>query len=71
MAKKITKKTKLNEILRRNPELAGVLFETGLSCIGCPMALQETLEQGCKVHGMKKKEIDDLIKKINKKNSRP
>jgi hybrid cluster-associated redox disulfide protein len=64
---KITKKTKLNELLEKKPEAASILFEAGLSCIGCPMAMQETIEQGCLAHGMSKKQIDDLIKRLNRK----
>jgi hybrid cluster-associated redox disulfide protein len=65
--KKITPKTKLNELLEKKPDAAGILFEAGLSCIGCPMAMQETIEQGCLAHGMSKKQIDDLIKRLNRK----
>jgi len=65
--KKITRKTKLNEVIRINPKAAEILFESGMSCIGCPMAMQETLEQGCLAHGMSKKDIDKLIERLNKK----
>ncbi len=64
---KITKKTKLSKILEKNPEAAEILFEAGLSCVGCPMAMAETLEQGCLAHGMNSKEIDKLLEKLNKK----
>lgn len=63
---KITKKTKLSELIKENPKAAEILFGQGLSCIGCPMAMQETLEQGCLAHGMSKKDIDELIKRLNK-----
>ncbi len=75
--KKTIKKTKIKknlisknmtfaEIMEKHPDAANVLFENGLYCIGCGMAMYETLEQGCMVHGMSKKEIDELIKKMNK-----
>lgn len=64
---KITKKIKMNELLMKKPELAGVLVQAGLGCFGCPMAEMETFEEGCKVHGMTDKEIDKLIEKLNKK----
>lgn len=64
---KITKKTRIGEILEKNPKAAEALFKAGLMCIGCPMAQQETLEQGCRAHVMNKKQIDELIKKLNKK----
>jgi len=66
MKKKITKTTKLSEVLRENPNAAEILFEAGLMCIGCPMAMQETIEEGCLAHGIKKKEIDKIIKELNK-----
>jgi len=64
---KITKKTKLSELLGKNPEAAEILFEAGMHCVGCPMAMNETLEQGCLAHGMTKKQIDELIKRLNGK----
>ncbi len=63
---KITKKTKINELVMRNSDAAEVLFKAGMVCVGCPMAAQETIEQGCLAHGMDKKEIDKLIKRLNK-----
>ena len=64
---KITKKTKLSKLIEKNPDVAEILFDAGMSCISCPMAMQETIGQGCKAHGMSKKDIDELIKKLNKK----
>ena len=64
--KGITKKMTFAEILQKYPESANILFESGLHCIGCGMAMYETLEQGCLAHGFSEKQIDDLIKKINK-----
>ena len=64
---KVTNKTKLSEILGKNPKAAEILFEAGMACVGCPMAMQETVEQGCLAHGMNKKEIERLIKELNKK----
>lgn len=65
--KKITKKTKLSELINESPKAAEILFKEGLSCVGCPMAMQETIEQGCLAHGMNEKDIDKLIEKLNKK----
>ena len=63
---KITPKTKLSKIMQINPDAVEFLFEAGMHCCGCPMARDETLEQGCMAHGMSKKEIDKLIEKLNK-----
>ena len=63
---KITKKTKLIEILKKNPKAADILIDAGMHCVGCPMAMQESLEQGCLAHGMEEKDIEELIEKLNK-----
>jgi hypothetical protein len=31
------------------------------------MAMEETIEDGCMAHGMSKKETEELIKQLNKK----
>ncbi len=55
---KITKKSRMSEILKKNPEAAEILFSAGMG---------EILEDGCKAHGMSDKEIDELVKKLNRK----
>ncbi len=62
---KVTRKTKFSEILESDEDAARVLFEAGLHCVGCAMTAQETLEDGCKVHGFSEKEIAELVKKLN------
>ena len=62
---KITKQTKISEIVNSKPKAVEILFKAGMGCIGCPMAQMETLEQGCKAHDMSDKEIKELIEKIN------
>ena len=63
---KITKKTKLSELVE-NEKAVEALSRIGLSCMGCPMAMQETLEEGCKAHGMSDKEIEELVGRLNGK----
>ncbi len=65
--KSITAKMTFAEILENHPNAAEILFNSGLHCIGCGMAMYETLEQGCQAHGMNRKEINELIKKMNSK----
>ena len=65
MSEKITKEMKIKEILEKKPEAAEILIQAGITCLGCPMAAMETLEQGLKAHGKTDEEIDDIIKKIN------
>ncbi len=62
---KITKDTNMNQLLLERPELAGMLLSSGMGCMGCPMAQMETIEDGCRAHGMSSKEIDKLIERMN------
>jgi hybrid cluster-associated redox disulfide protein len=63
----ITKDSLIGEALRKKPELAELFLKKGLHCAGCPMMSMETIEQGCKAHGMSDKDVDKLIKELNKK----
>lgn len=51
----------IGEILRVNPDVAPVLMEIGMHCLGCPSAQGETLEEAAMVHGIS---IEDLMAKI-------
>jgi len=53
--------------MEAKPDSAQVLFEAGMGCCGCPMAQEETLEDGCKAHGMSDKDVDEIVKKLNGK----
>lgn len=60
--KQIEKDMLISEILEINEELAEVLMEAGMHCIGCAAAHGETLEQACEVHGI---DANDLVEKLN------
>lgn len=63
---KITKKTKLSKIAK-DKKLAKILIEEyGLFCVSCPQAPFETLEEGARAHGMKDKEIEKMVERLNK-----
>ena len=66
LKQKITEKTSIFEAVQLKPEAAELLMDAGMHCVGCPMAMQETIEEGCLAHGLSQKEIDELIKKIDK-----
>ncbi len=64
---KIESKTNLADLLSKYSELAEVLREDyGLHCVGCFAARFETLEDGAKAHGYDGKDIEKMIKKLNK-----
>ena len=58
----ITKEMTIGEILNANPNVAPILLEAGMHCLGCPSAQGESLEEAAMVHGM---DIDDLMAKIS------
>lgn len=65
---KITKDMTFIEVIKKYPETTETFLEHGLACIGCPFAMQETIEQGAKAHGINlKKLIKELNKTIEKK----
>ena len=57
----ITKEMTIGEILRSNPEVAPVLMEAGMHCLGCPVSQGESLEEAAMVHGI---DIEDLMEAI-------
>lgn len=59
---KITKNTRIGELLEVAPEKAELLLEAGMHCLGCPASQAETLEEACEVHGIS---VDELIEKLN------
>ena len=58
----ITKNTTIGEALRINPNIAPVLMEIGMHCLGCPSSQMETIEEAAMVHGI---EPDALVNEIN------
>lgn len=53
----------IGEILREDTDLAKILLESGMHCLGCPSSQMETLEEACAVHGIN---VDVLEEKLNK-----
>ena len=62
MTKKYTKNTKFSETLK-DGKAVEILLKKGMHCFGCPFSQFETLEQGCKAHGLKTEEV---LKELNK-----
>ena len=58
----ITKDMTIGEALRTNPDIAPVLLEIGMHCLGCPSARGESVAQACSVHGV---DPEELVKKLN------
>tara|TARA_Y100000310_G_scaffold265358_1_gene276360 strand:+ start:608 stop:805 length:198 start_codon:yes stop_codon:yes gene_type:complete len=60
----ITKDSKIAEVIEKYPDTVEVFVEAGFHCMGCAMAALETIEDGCKVHGI---DVDEFVEKLNKK----
>ncbi|MDO8516541.1 MAG: DUF1858 domain-containing protein [Nanoarchaeota archaeon] len=61
---KVNKKMTFAELIQNDRGAAMKLSERGMMCCGCPMAMQETIEQGALAHGVNP---DELVKELNKK----
>lgn len=62
MSQKITKDMTFNQVLQMNPEVARVLGRFNLGCVGCMGAMNETLEQGARAHGL---DVNDILTALN------
>ena len=54
----ITRDMTIGEILRTNPNVAPILMEAGMHCLGCPSAQGESLEEAAMVHGLNPDELE-------------
>lgn len=59
---KVTKSTMIGELLRIDENIAPLLLEIGMHCLGCPSSQMETIEEAAMVHGV---DPDGLVEDIN------
>ncbi|MBR4510146.1 MAG: DUF1858 domain-containing protein [Ruminococcus sp.] len=64
MADKVTKDTKIGELLMINADVAPILLSIGMHCLGCPASQNETIEEAAAVHGVN---ADELVAALNEK----
>jgi len=62
MSQKITKDMTFNQILQMSPEVARVLGQFNLGCVGCMGAMNESLEQGARAHGL---DVNEILTALN------
>lgn len=60
---KITKDMTFAEVVSKYPKATNVFLKHSMHCIGCPIAMQETIEQGAKAHGI---DVKKLVEELNK-----
>ena len=58
----VTKDMTIQKIIEMDENIAPILMQSGMHCLGCAMAHGESLEQACMVHGI---DCDSLVEKIN------
>ena len=58
----VTKEMTIGQLLMEHPNVAPILMEIGMHCLGCPSAQAESLEDAAMVHGL---DADLLVEKIN------
>jgi len=61
----ISKDMSIGDIVAKNPKAEEIMFKQGMHCVGCGMVAYESLEQGCKVHGMSDEDIDKMVDEMN------
>lgn len=58
----ITKSTMIGELLQIDENVAPILLNIGMHCLGCPSSQMETIEEAAMVHGI---DPDGLVAQIN------
>ena len=58
----VNKSTMIGELLQIDENIAPILLNIGMHCLGCPASQAESLEEACMVHGI---DCDDLVSKMN------
>ena len=59
---KVTKDTMIGELLQIDADIAPMLLNIGMHCLGCPSSQMETIAEAAMVHGI---EPDALVEDIN------
>ena len=58
----VTKDTMIGELLQIDANVAPLLLNIGMHCLGCPSSQMETIEEAAMVHGINP---DELVTAIN------
>jgi hybrid cluster-associated redox disulfide protein len=58
----VSKTTMIGELLMIDENVAPILLNIGMHCLGCPSSQMETIEEAAAVHGI---DADDLVEEIN------
>ena len=59
---KVDKTMTIADVLKMDRETAPIMMSYGMHCMGCPMAMMESLEMACGGHGA---DVDALVNELN------
>ena len=59
---RVTKDTMIGDLLQIDQNVAPLLLNIGMHCLGCPSSQMETIEEAAMVHGL---DPDDLVVEFN------
>ena len=59
---RVTKDTMIGDLLQIDQNVAPLLLNIGMHCLGCPSSQMETIEEAAMVHGL---DPDDLVVENN------
>ena len=59
---RVTKDTMIGDLLQIDQNVAPLLLNIGMHCLGCPSSQMETIEEAAMVHGI---DPDALVNEIN------
>ena len=59
---RVNQSTMIGELLQLDENVAPILLNIGMHCLGCPSSQMETIEQAAMVHGI---DPDMLVDEIN------
>ena len=60
----VTKSTMIGELLQIDENIAPILLNIGMHCLGCPSSQMETIEQAAMVHGIEPQELVDRLNDV-------
>ena len=62
MDNSVTKEMTIAQVLNLHRGTARIFMEFGMTCLGCPHATAESLEEACMAHGAN---ADELVHQLN------
>ncbi|MCL2867805.1 MAG: DUF1858 domain-containing protein [Clostridia bacterium] len=58
----VTKEMSIGEVLRMDKDTSGIFLSFGMSCLGCPHATMESIQDACGAHGT---DAEELTRRLN------